>query len=613
MRISFKAIIGIWIGVLLVLGILFYSAHSKLQPDTFIGLLTEQVQKNYPGATLKVGKVDYKLSIDFNLNLKNVELSRSGKILGSIGEVELKVPWWLLIVNRGNAQINLSDLQVFIDNDEPDLIKPLTTQPGTDKKIKVVLPSYLVEARYTLRAKNIMIRDTKNSRRYLTLSKLLVREFQYGKNSAFELNLPIEMNHKDAVYHSELWLFGDLTPSPEVWKMNYRGEFKNREGSEKFDVESLIIDGNAEFKPSALDFVTNVKLLIEKETIGEGRLSATNNDISLNVNFTALPLDFLTIFEKEIQNPYLSTFTGKAQGQVKVTKKRGADITLLNGKLSFDGSFPINEKESIPGQWQFSFEDSRWESSFMSPQGEISYFRRSVIDFKKAVISQYVEELGFSGIDFEKVAPAVLSIDTIRNLQKPYFNSSVFYKNCKYENSVLSGSFRYGIAPDQIFYQADISYDTHEMSLAFQDKRPAKALTATFKDFKLNSSFKFLAPFFSADSAVLNGKIEGRWGQEWHGGDWLAQTRLTSLTNPKGKFPDLVSKMGKVFNLEPSSDVTFNAQIKGQNLEVTSLVFEGQDPAKISGLIKSALVLNYPKNKKWKPVKKDSSQLEWKE
>ena len=613
MRISFKAIIIIWIGVILVLGGLFYTAHSKLQPDTFIGLLTEQVQKNYPGASLKVGKVDYKLSIDFNLHLKNVELSRSGKVLGSIGEVELKVPWWLLVVNRGNAQINLSDLQVFIDNDEPDLIKPVITEPGSDKKIKVVLPSYLVEARYTLRAKNIMIRDTKNSRRYLTLSKLLVREFQYGKNSAFELNLPIEMTHKDAFYNSELWLFGDLTPSPEVWKMNYRGEFKNREGSEKFDIENLIIDGSADFKPSALDFVTNVKLMIEKETIGQGRLSATNNDISLNMDFTALPLDFLTIFEKEIQNPYLSTFSGKAQGQVKVTKKRGADITLLNGKLIFDASFPINEKESIPGQWQFSFEDSRWDTSFMSPKGEISYFRRSVIDFKKSGISQYSEELGFNGLEFEKVAPAVLSIEILSGLQKPYFNSSVFYKNCKYENSILNGSFKYGIAPDQVFYQADIEYDAKTMNLAYQNKRPAKALNLLFKNFKINNSFKFLVPYFSADSAILDGKLEGRWSTEWHAGDWLIQSRLSSLDKPQGKVVELIKKIGKLFNLEPAADVSFNGQIKNQSLEVTSLVYEGQDPAKISGNLKSSLALTYPKNKKWKPVKKESSQLDWKE
>lgn len=122
MRISLKVIGVLWLGLFLIIGGLLFNAYSKLKPETFIALLTEQVQKNYPGAKLNVGKINYRFSLDFNLNLQNIHLRRSGKLLGSIGEIELKVPWWLLLFNRGNAQINLKKLDIYIDHERDTLL-----------------------------------------------------------------------------------------------------------------------------------------------------------------------------------------------------------------------------------------------------------------------------------------------------------------------------------------------------------------------------------------------------------------------------------------------------------------------------------------------------------
>ena len=408
MRISLKVLAYMWLGLFLIIGGLLFNAYSKLKPETVIALLTEQVQKNYPGTKLEVGKVDYGFSLDFNLNLQNIHLRRSGKLLGSIGKIELKVPWWLLLVNKGNAQINLSNLDIYVDHHEAHEIKSVTNSLKTTD-IKVTLPNYLADARYTLRAKNVSVRDIHNERRYFTVSKLLVREFQYGKNSAFELNIPIEITHGQVRYSSNLWLFGDVTPEMNVWNFNYRGEFRTKEASDKFEIEDLVIGGTAVFKPQSLDISSSVDLLIEKQNIGKGSINANQDSLNLNLNFTEIPLSYFSFMYEEIHNPYLPKLEGKAHGVVNFDKKFDADTATIGGKLSFDGSFEIAPQHLMGGKWIMSFQDSRWETSFISPKGEISFFRRSFMDMKKSKVTQYVEELGFTGLDLNQVILPVTS------------------------------------------------------------------------------------------------------------------------------------------------------------------------------------------------------------
>src|SRR3712207_6725554 len=108
MRISLKIILAIWVVLFGALAGLVYNTYSRLQPETFVALLKEQVEKNYPGSTVKIGRMDYRPALDLSLNFKDIEIVRPEGKLGSIGELEVRVPWWLLISDRGNAQINIS-------------------------------------------------------------------------------------------------------------------------------------------------------------------------------------------------------------------------------------------------------------------------------------------------------------------------------------------------------------------------------------------------------------------------------------------------------------------------------------------------------------------------
>lgn len=621
MRLSFKVIAYLWLGLLLIIGGLLFRAYTNLRPETFVALLTEQVQKNYPGANLEFGKIDYRFSLDFNLNLKNISLRRNGKLLASLGEVELKVPWWLLIVNQGNAQINLTKLNVYVDHNVGHEIKKdkEKAKENTPSKIEVSLPGYLADAKFTLRAKDVTVKDIHDDRRYFRLSKLLVREFQYGKNSAYELNIPVSIHHHNLSLNSDLWLFGDVTPNPEKWKLNFRGEFRVGENSERFQLEDLVIAGATEFKPEKLDINSQIEILFEKKVVGAGKLLANQDKLDIDLSLTKFPVSYFAFIYDDIKNPFLEKLTGEADGNFKLDKDLNSGLTDLNGKLAFDGDFLVSKNFSYKGKWQISFQENRYEVSFMSPKAEVSFFRRSVVDVTRNQVSQFNQEIGFTGLEMNQVLEPIKTLPAFTTELFPsYFRTSISYKECTIGQRVLDASFRYGFTPDQKFYQAKLSEGDKKLEVNYVDKKN-KRLHLSATNFEWDKNLKFLSPLFEAETALIDGTIDGEWSSEWISGKWLSELSFQKLTNLNGEFVTTMNKGLSYLNLVnfKSENIAMKFSAKNNVLTLKSLELSGAEEAKITGTLnnhankKSVLTLNYPKNKKLKAVKKEISEKFW--
>jgi hypothetical protein len=620
MRISYKIIFAIWIVLLAGMGALIYHTYSRLQPDTFISLLKHQIEKNYPGSIMKIGNMDYRPGLDLSLKFQDIEVIRPEGKLGGINELEVRVPWWLLISDRGNAQINISGLELFISRDEAEGAYGSPSSPGkkSPAKIKVSLPDYLTHAKYTLRAKDIMIRDARDSSRKFALSKLLVKEFQYGKNSAFELNLPIEINHNKAKFTSELWLFGDLTPDKDLWRLNFRGEFKTRDLTDNSNLEDLAIDGKADFKPGELNLFSAVSFLIERQKVGEGKIIAGKSDLSMDFQFTAFPLEYLGIFSQELKNPYLPSLTGPSTGMVHFQRTAGKDALELVSRFSFDGTFPVDSSHTYAGKWQFTFSDAKWETSFITPHGEVSFFRRSIIDVPRGEVVQFIEEIGFMGIELDPAMTIQMSLPQFRSLVFPhYYSSQISLKDCLQGETKVSGSLFHGFTPHERFYQLNLQ-GNGSLKLNYLSKEKDENFSLEATDFHWSPGYKFLDPFFAASEGVFTGKVDGKWSETWNSGTWLSQLKATGLKSPSGQALALIQKLWSEFTVDSSGapDQTWNVSLKDNTLMLNSLTIDSADPAKLTGTVapapkKSHLVLTYPKNKKWKSVRKDLPEFTW--
>ena len=624
MRLSTKAILWAWAVLLVILGSLIFSAYSKLNPDSLISLLNKQVQRSYPGSNLTIAKIDYGFSLDFKLTLRTLTLTKGEKTLASANEVQLKVPWWLILLNRGNAQVNISNLIVFVSSpsDAPVSVPAKTSSKSDVAKVEVDIPKYLMDAHYTLRAKNISVKELDGDRRYFTLSKLLVREFQYGKNSAFELNIPITITHKNKKYTSDLWLFGDVTPTLKNWSLNYRGEFRTKETSEGFQFDNLVIDGKSAFNPSTIDFSSVIDLSVDRKKVGSGDISAKSSHFELNLKFSQFPMDFLNLIGEEIKNPFWHKIEGVAEGEVKFSRTYNQDnSSSLTAKLHFPGPFTLGPDHQIQGLWHLSFENEKWETSFITPKREISFFRRAVLDFEKSQVSQYSQEIEFNGYDLQGTLLAVHPLSVLWQPEpQPYHSTFINLKNCLDGDKVINGSFRYGISPYEKFYQGELVENQSKMNLKYLGKPTQHKLEAEFVNFHWSSAYHIFNPIFSTAAGVLNGKIDGAWSTHWSDGTWLFKLSADQLKEPQGDFMNLNQDILNYFNLDSSAAVkrNWNASVAKKNIKITSLVLDGTDPAVISGNLstapkaKSYLTLTYPKNKKWKPVKKDVIEVFWK-
>lgn len=624
MRLSTKVILWAWVGLFVILGSLVFSAYTKLNPDSLVQLLNKQVQRSYPGSNLTVAKIDYGFSLDFKLTLSTLTLTKGEKTLASANEVQLKVPWWLILINRGNAQVNINNLVVFVSSGQstgvPQIKAPSAPAPST--KVEIDIPKYLLDAQYTLRAKNISVKELDGDRRFFTLSKLLVREFQYGKNSAFELNIPISITHKNKKYTSDLWLFGDITPSLNSWSLNYRGEFKTKETSEGFQFDDLVIDGKSVFNPATIDLASTLDLSVERKKVGTGNITAKADRFELNLKFSQFPMDFLNLIGEEIKNPYWPKDEGVAEGEVNFSRNYNLEnATALSAKLHFPGPFTLGPDHQILGLWHLSFENEKWETSFITPKREVSFFRRAVLDFSRSQVSQYSQEIEFNGYDLEG---SMLSIHPLSELWKeetqPYHSTFVSLKNCLYGDKVVSGSFRYGISPYEKFYQGELQQDQTKMNLKYLAKPTSQKFEAEFVKFSWMPFYNFLAPVFTASEGIVNGKVEGSWSNHWSEGTWLFKLAADQLKEPQGEFVAFNQNILNYFNLDASAYLkrSWNGSASGKTIRVNSFVLDGADPASISGnlstlpKVKSYLTLTYPKNKKWKPVKKEVTEVFWK-
>src|SRR5690606_36740437 len=258
--------------------------------------------------------------------------------------------------------------------------------------VKVSVPSYFAETRFTLRAKNIAIRDINSTRRFFTISKLLVREFQYGKNTAFELNVPIEINLKKAKYRSDLWLFGDVTPEINEWKLNFRGEFRTREINDRSQLEDLVINGNMNFLLSTISMNSEIELQHEKESIGRGTVSANQDDLTIQVDFSKLPLSYLSSLYEVSKNPYLVITQGNANGGLIYKKHFESNKVDVNSKLEFTGPINLHSGIEIPGKWRVEVQNKNWDVSFISQRNDIQFSRKSDVDLASGETTKYEEE-----------------------------------------------------------------------------------------------------------------------------------------------------------------------------------------------------------------------------
>lgn len=612
MRLSIRIILGLWLGILISLSALVYNAYTKFKPENFLNLIRQQIQRNYPTSKLSIAESDFKISLDLVLKLKKLRVEDSFNPLLMIEEVEFKLPWWLILFGQGSAQINLDQVVFYLR--EKNSHSSESSKIKSPDSLNFSLPGYLKEAHYTIRAKNMTIRDVKSGRRYFAFTKFLVRQLRYGKNSAFELLMPVSILTDQKRYHSQLWLFGDVTPTKKKWIVNYRGDFKAKETFEKNKLEDLVFSGTANYENSKHSLSSSFNLLMDKTNVGSGQLKLDQTQLDVGVKVQAFPMSFFQPFYSPIKNPYLPKLVGDASGDFRVSKRYDDNKLQANGKLVFPGSFSLTESDALPGTWKMSFTNNRWETSFMGPKGEASFFRRSYFEPTSQKLTQYNEEIGFTGLDFALVSKSLSSFsDLSKTSPDVFFSTKMTFSKTILGSRVLDGQFTYGHSPEAKFYVGELKDDQGMLSINFNDKGE-KNLEVRATQFLFFSDLNLLSPFFNSNG-VLNGAATLKWKDD----PLLSQYNLNFDTNsyPEGFLGEMIKnfQMKSQIELSDIKNVKMNMSGSSGLSNVLIVLDSAQDKLSIKGPLNikkdTTLIFNHLKEKRLKSFRFSVTPSDW--
>ena len=158
------------------------------------------------------------------------------------------------------------------------------------------------------------------------------------------------------------------------------------------------------------------------------------------------------------------------------------------------------------------------------------------------------------------------------------------------------------------------------LNLDYLNKSANQQIKIDFTNFFWHSSYHFFDPFFYSTEGIIDGSIEGKWSQHWSSGKWLFNFKAQGLKNLEGEFMDLNQNLWSYFNIDPLifENQKWKGSIVNSAIKLSAVTLEGKDISLISGSLtttpklKSYLTLTHPKNKKWKPVKKEVTEVFWK-
>lgn len=545
LRISMKTVLWIW-GVLLVLIVaLGYNAYNRLKPEAFIQLAQEELRKNIADAELVVGDVDYGLSTDFNIKLKNITILKNQTHIAKIGEFELKVPWWLLITHKGNAHISIAQVEFLISGNDVKKITHSTSETEGEKtEIKIEIPDYLANAEFTLRAKDVFLKNEDASRTYLQLSKLLVREFSLGKNSAFEIKLPIWFEYNGQSYSSEVWLFGDMTPSKDKWILNYTGDFRTKDLDAKINFDDVALEGKINLLLPQFAIEAQNSFMIEKEEKGSAAFKLNGGEWNLDLDFTALPLEFLSLFEKEIVNDYLTELKAEAAGKITLTKKIDHEELFMNGDLSWGGELK-NLQFIERGTWRIAFNNNLWKTSFEGTNFKFS--RENLIAFNETKFLEIKETYQFIESPISNIKFFVPTLPKVVNSEIPITRVYELVNVAK-GNTPINGTLEYSSNENSISYSGELK--NNEEFLSFKMVR-AESLAIDFesKKFKMASGLSLFEPWITGEG-LLDFKFSGRELDQPQVSQWKFNGEI-ELGELRGLIPSYLDEVWNHFNRKP--------------------------------------------------------------
>jgi len=585
--------------------VLLYIINEKLNPDSIVQNFTNQIERNFYGSKASYRKKSYFIGLDFVLEIDDLTLIKEKKPLAEIKKLEMRFPLWAFFIEQSRVKLSLEQVKLFTWD------KHLNYSNQIDKSIKFEFPGYLNNSHINLKIKNFSLINFEKNKEILSVDKFLLRDFSSRKKSSFELVLPVKKIDNLLNEENQVWLFGEIKPSNLDWNFNFWGEIKPSEPRDD-TLDVISFNGMSFFTNSIVQLKSELVFFLNKKKLGLGNILVAPEKTSVHFEFADFPMARLEKFKTLIGNNHLSDLVSQGRIVFDFNKKENDSSAILRGEIDFLGDYLlVPGKEVYPGKWRVLIKNNKVESSFINPKGDISFFKRSVINLDTLNIEQFSEEIGYTDLDLANSLFDVKSVfQLISSLNKNYFSTTYSLKNLKFNNLIYNGFVKIGAVPDSTFYSLQLDNKDSLLKINYQRNNSINKLNLISKNFSWDSKNNFLNPLFMADQALLNGTVEGEWQDDFLKGIWDVKINSTQLLSPSGLWMNFLSRVWNIFEIDPNiyPKQSWNFTFRSGLLKLRSLALEGMKPLQIRGNLnlikedKSYLVLRPLKGNSFKPV-----------
>ena len=571
MRLSLKQMLWLWGAIIVMVGLLFGMAYKRFNSEVLVDGLRKELRKIYPHSKIQIGEVKTHFLIDINIGIDELIVEKDGIKELAVNHLELKVPWWALLIESGRVQLNIEGLLLNLPANKNPLLNKQVVQDSDSSNqpaVELSLPHYVLNSSLNIRIKDLEIIDPELGERRLKLSKVIIRDYKPGQKTAFELNIPLSIKWGGS-YDGEIWVFGDFVSNHETIQTNWRADTRGFK-QEEWNLNDIFFEGKGVWNHSAKTLESEISLIYSSKKISDLSIKVSKDNLVLSGPVTQLPLDIVKPLIKQFHpKSELSFFKGNelANGQFSWSYTWPGVKHHFDLKLAFEGEFYKDW-----GIWNLQWLSESYHLDFISSDKKTKFAG----NWSPAGIHQTIS------LDGKNISGAYLTsfdpfITTVFNV--PEQKLDLKYKDVFWKDKLYSGDIALIKKSAESSRSAIIKLIQDKTKL---DSTWTKASDSSQK-FSLDAKSFTLGPFgsffhssLSDSSAVVNGKFAAEWNTDVFQGKGSSNLIISNFSDGKASWMKYWDFVAKIFSLPKSVDeVNLQSEWKAGIYKVKKLTVVG--------------------------------------
>jgi hypothetical protein len=343
---------------------------TKINPELIKKTTIEAIEKNIPGATAKIGTINYSLGSSVTLNIENVLLSEKKNknkllelkvlavkipilaILTSGGTIDVFTDAPVIFVRKRGDQLNWTDA---IGKKVSEVVKDDSSKSKIDVK-SIELPSFINKSKinFKLNDLRLLIDLGKNQKSELNISTVQVKDLSLNKSTAFEVASSIKFQiEKNQFFTTNIQVIGEAKLGSIIEKGILDLSTKVSISKTKMDNLDIVIPnvkGKAKITGSLNDINVDLDVGVDQIISFQSKINIMESKVSAKkIVLELVPEEAIKIFGESVKSPLRKvSFAG-----VKLKVLGGATLDLTKShfypdlKISTIKSVEIDAAEGL--------------------------------------------------------------------------------------------------------------------------------------------------------------------------------------------------------------------------------------------------------------------------